>query len=146
MRIESAISGVVTFDLDQIGNRQILLRESDQLLRRFGQLEIITISNESKAAYRRRSSADEFIYTLMGQLSFHLIDIRQGSPTRGAELDVDLKEGLTQALLIPFGVAYSIAANGEAKLIRLSTERDEINTADDGLSYEQVREMQAGNG
>ena len=120
-----SISGLTVFQIEELNNRQILLGDYHHLLRRFGQLELVTINQKQHIEYRQRRMADEIIFIDRGQVSIHLVDVRAASPTFGVEITMLLDEDSLGGILVPFGLAYSLSSKDGAKLICLSTHNDD---------------------
>lgn len=129
------------FSLKGSGGRLELLRNSDHLLRRFGQLEMLHLqAGESRGPYLR-AVADEIIFIIEGALQVALLDRREGSPSRGRAVRLQLNAAEPQGLLIPFGVLRSFETDKSARLLRLSThleEEDESLAIDEELHSEDL--------
>ena len=67
-----SIPDVYCFDLVQEGNHLVLLRDSDHLLRRFGQIEIRELRAGEKSQFVLRISADEIWSVTQGEIDLHL--------------------------------------------------------------------------
>lgn len=115
--------------------RLLALRDTDHLLRRFGQAEVVHTLPGSKARLRSREVADEVWALIEGQVEFVWHDLRQDSPTydRWHRLTCD-KPTL---VLVPFGVAFGYRAlAGSASLLRLTTHSDGEHDGDQELNWE----------
>ncbi len=107
------------------GDRRIpILSYSDHLLRRFGLAEVVMLTPGAKSQQRVRQVADEVWALVSGQVEFRWEDLREGSPSRGAQCS--LRCDRPTLVLVPFGVAFSVHAHdGPAQLIRLATHEDQ---------------------
>jgi len=124
MSINKAISGLALFQIEQNNNHRILIGDYQHLLRRFGQLELLNLNQEKHSEFRKRQIADEIIFIDQGQVNIRTVDLRPESPSMGVKMSNDINENSLEALLIPFGVAYSMTTTSGAKIIRLSTHND----------------------
>ncbi len=100
--------------------RWSVLKDSDHLLRRFGDCEVLRMGPEQEEVTRLRPVADELWCLLEGAVDLYIQDQRDDSPTKG------IKEKLTISVptrvLIPFGVQFSWSNHEEQSLlIRLNT-------------------------
>lgn len=100
--------------------RWSVLKETDHLLRRFGECEVLLLGPKQEEFTRLRPVADELWCVLEGAVKLRLEDQRDDSPTKG------LKELLTISaptrVLIPFGVQFSWSNQEEQSLlVRLNT-------------------------
>lgn len=132
------------FPLDRAGGRLLLLREQDHLLRRFGQLELIDLAAGAQSEFEIRSEADRFFFPVNGRCRAHLLDLRQGSPSHGAHTTVPLDESEPNGVLVPFGVACSVYAELDCRIIILSTHSeahtdDRLATADELQKYASIQ-------
>jgi hypothetical protein len=100
--------------------RWLALCESDQLLRRFGEAEIIRLEPGASPGITLRMVADEAWALLDGAIEAFWQDRRPRSPSRGAHLRQRFERPVL--LLAPFGVAFGVRAlqNG-ALLARFAT-------------------------
>ena len=123
------ISDLALCDLDWREGILTILKESDHLLRRFGQVDVVTIESEGEVRVYRQQ-ADEFWTLLSGKVSLHLKDQRQDSPSQGAVVSLDLSQKAPQAVLIPFGVICTISSTLGATLLRICTHQDGTHPED----------------
>lgn len=121
MPIEYAIADMHVFPLRRQASRVSLLKENDQLLRRFGELELIDIASGEQTDFTSRAEADRFLFPVSGEIVFNLIDLRESSPSRGKRMEIRVKSDEPQGVLIPWGVACSLSASIASRLIILST-------------------------
>lgn len=98
----------------------VLLRETDHVLRRFGELALQALPAGSQGAYALRAEADRVLFVIDGAVDARLLDLRPQSPSHGVHVTVSLQAS-AQALLVPFGVACSLAAQDAARVLWLST-------------------------
>jgi len=99
----------------------VLLRETDHVLRRFGELALQALSAGQPGPYALRAEADRIVFPLDGECSLRLLDLRQQSPSYGVHAEFALQAAAPQAVLVPFGVACSLAADTAARVLWLST-------------------------
>jgi len=118
------IADMQLFSLEPTKDGMRLLRNSDHLLRRFGQLDHVAIKAGGSIEYPAHSEADEIWFVLSGKVDVILSDKRGGSPSEGTEFQLILAQDDPQGLLLPFGVASVFSSKQEASLIRLSTHSD----------------------
>ncbi len=128
------INGVKLFSLETKVNRIILNGELDDLLRRMGQVEVRVVSEIEENEFTLRAVADEVWVSIDGGVDIILVDRRSGSPTEETAIKINLDTEDGQGVLIPFGVAYSIIAKTDARLLRLSTHRDGSHEGDQMIS------------
>lgn len=115
------IADMFVFPLRPESGHLTLLRNSDHLLRRFGQLDLLDLSAGQQTEYIVRAEADRFLFPIAGEVSVTLVDLRQHSPSRGIQTTVSLNTKEPQGVLVPFGVACSLACAQAARLVQLST-------------------------
>lgn len=115
------IADMYVFPLARSAGGLTLLRETDHLLRRFGQLELIDLAADEQTEYTLRAEADRFLFPINGSATATLLDLRVTSPSNGARAELSLDADQPRGLLVPFGVACSLAAKTTARLIILST-------------------------
>lgn len=130
MVAQFSISDVSLLALQPDATRLVVLRDDDHLLRRFGQVEARQLPAGAQTPYTLRSEADEVWACLQGAVVFQLIDLRQGSPSERQEVEIELQADQPHALLIPFGVAYALATEAPAHLLRLATHADGTHADD----------------
>jgi len=119
-----SITDMHLFSVDRSEDRWLLLRDSDHLLRRFGQLELIPLMADESKEFPLNAEADEIWFILEGKVSVNLVDERERSPSQGEEVQLTLSANNPQGLLLPFGVARSFSSKESASLLRLSTHSD----------------------
>lgn len=118
------ISDMHLFSLQRTEGGTVLLRESDHMLRRFGQLEILDLLAGEKTEFTLRAEADRFVFVISGRCEIKLIDLREHSPSMGVRTRLALDAENPKGLLVPFGVACSMGAVTAARLVHLSTHSD----------------------
>jgi len=111
--------------------RITLVKESDPLLRRFGQCDFIELE-EGKATKIFRNQADEVWFVLEEEARFELMDLREDSPSFETQQTVELTADTPQTILIPFGVSCKISTgiSRKARLLRLTTHQDDTDPGD----------------
>lgn len=109
------------FPLQRSPRGFVLLREADHLLRRFGQLELLELAAGERVDLGLRAEADRFVYVIDGRCNVDLVDLRAASPTHGAHTVVALDAADPHGVLVPFGVACTLHAEGKTRLVLLST-------------------------
>jgi hypothetical protein len=115
------IADMHVFPLRVEAGRLVLLREADHLLRRFGQLELLDLAAGTQTEFQLRAEADRFLFVIAGRVAVRLLDLRDVSPSHGAQVIVPLDEKKPQGVLVPFGVACGANAELDSRLIVLST-------------------------
>jgi hypothetical protein len=131
-----AISDMHVFPLEHKDGRLTLLRNDQHLLRRFGQLDLLDLAPKQSSQLPLRAEADQFVFPITGKLDLTLVDTRASSPTKGAQVKVVLDAEDPQGVLIPFGVAATLSASNQARLVLLSTHsethaHDRLPSSDD---------------
>jgi len=130
------IADMHIFPLALAAGRLTLLRNSDHLLRRFGQLDLLEIAAGQRLDLPVRGEADCFLFPVSGAVNAALLDLRPSSPSQGAKVAVALSADEPKGLLVPFGVACSLQAESQAVLIQLST-HSEAHSADRAISADE---------
>ncbi|MCW5874206.1 MAG: dTDP-4-dehydrorhamnose 3,5-epimerase family protein [Anaerolineales bacterium] len=115
------ISDMHSFALHAAPEGVVLLREVDHVLRRFGELALHTLAPGDAGGYHLRAEADRVIFPLDGECSLRLLDLRPQSPSYGVHAVFALQAAAPQGVLVPFGVACSLAADSAARVLWLST-------------------------
>jgi dTDP-4-dehydrorhamnose 3,5-epimerase-like enzyme len=118
--------------------RLVVLRDNDHLLRRFGQVEVCSLPAGSIMEFTVRAEADEVWAPVEGKAEFTLVDTRAGSPSENQSVTVVADARTPQALLVPFGVAYSIVSESGARLLRIATHADNVHADDQTLSQDAI--------
>jgi hypothetical protein len=139
---QPAISDMHIFPLTVSGMRWTLLRESDHLLRSFGQLDLFDMKAAQETDFELRAEADRFLFAINGRAEARLLDLRSGSPSLGSRVTVALDTEELQGLLLPFGVACALYAPIDARLIILST-HSEPHVEDRKASTEELQKYAA---
>ena len=125
MPSEFPIHDMLVFPLHPSSGPLTLLRNRDHLLRRFGQLDLIDLDAGEQTEATLRGEADRFYFCIQGRVTVTLLDLREHSPSLGAQARLTLDAKQPQGLLAPFGVACSLAAETDARLVLLSTHSEE---------------------
>ena len=133
-----SIADMHLFPIERSEERLLLLRDSDHLLRRFGQMDLVPIEAAASTRISQRAEADEIWIILEGEASAKLVDRREGSPSEGAEVQLALSALEPQGLLIPFGVAHSFSSEEGASLLRISTHPDGENPEDSHFEADEI--------
>ncbi|QYK51872.1 MAG: dTDP-4-dehydrorhamnose 3,5-epimerase family protein [Anaerolineales bacterium] len=120
----------------------VLLRETDHVLRRFGELALQTLPAGSQGAYSLRAEADRVLFVIDGAVDARLLDLRPQSPSHGVHTSIRLQAN-AQALLVPFGVACSLAAPDAARVLWLST-HSQPHAADRDATPDELAQFAAG--
>lgn len=112
------------------GTAQAALTDAEPLLHRIGLVQVVRLDPQQPPALRVRAQADEIWALLEGRAELRWIDLRQGSPTRGARLERAFDEPVR--VLAPFGVAFGVRPlGGPALLLRVATHGDDDPSAAD---------------
>ena len=135
------ISDVQLLDLEWDNGRLVLLRDDDHMLRRFGQVEVRLFEDTCVTPFVLRAVADEIWVPVNGKAVLRLIDRRSDSPDKDRYFQIALNAAEPQALLIPFGVAYSVENEEAATLIRLSTHADGKHPDDEIIPFEDLSDL-----
>ena len=126
----TAIDGVLVQPLswfdDQRGSLSVLLRADQEHLLggRFGQAYVTTVLPGVVKAWHRHAGQVDRMVGLTGRTLLVLQDGRQGSPTRGALVEVVLGLRSPSLVLIPPGVWHGLKGIGldESLVLNLPTE------------------------
>ncbi len=106
-------------------------RNTNHLLRRFGEAQVIRLLPAATAERRLREMADEVWALLEGKVEFEWHDQREGSPTSGSLFRLTCEE--PTLVLVPFGVAFGVRAiDASALLARLMTHEEGEHEGDQG--------------
>ncbi|OGO50310.1 MAG: hypothetical protein A2Z30_06575 [Chloroflexi bacterium RBG_16_64_43] len=116
---------------DETG-RRVLLRESDNLLGRFGEAVWREIGPGRVFPFTLRAAADRIWLLIEGELWAVMHDSREGVPSRGYTQAIRLDGRPHAVLLIPFGVACAPRAigGGPARLLELASHEDDQGALD----------------
>ncbi len=93
-----------------------ILRDDDGLLSRFGQTSYTLSYPGVIKAFHWHRHQDDLWFVAHGDALVVLYDRREGSPTRGALLELVMGEQNPSLLLIPAGVAHGYKVLGERPL------------------------------
>ena len=127
---EYSINDLMVKDLAWEKDRLTAVTESDPLMRRFGQADVIRLVAEEVVEVRRQT-ADEIWTIISGEGEINLTDLRKDSPSF-EKVDTLTWVGLQpKAVLVPFGVQCRVWAETDCLLLRLTTHQD--NTLPDDL-------------
>lgn len=129
METNFAIADLVVMDLTPRGTVLPAMKESDQLLRRFGQVDVIMLDAAHPQTILRKK-ADEVWVVLEGTAAFSLKDRREDSPTFDGEVSLTLEGYPPQAMLLPFGTECRVSTSGTARLLRMTTHEDSTDSGD----------------
>ena len=132
------IPDVYCLDLVQEGNQLVLLRDSDHMLRRFGQVEIRELKEGEISQFVFREAADEIWSVTQGEVDLLLVDKRLDSPSENQAMKLTLSEHKPQTILIPFGVAFGFVAKKSTKMIRIATHADGTHPEDKIFPPEEI--------
>lgn len=137
MPSEYVIADMLVFPLQREQCQLTLLRNSDHLLRRFGQLDVINIKTGEQTDYTVRAEADRFLFLIDGAAELSLFDMRVQSPSNGKRVALSLTAEKPKGVLVPFGVAYMLYASADTRLILLST-HSESHIHDTSLNQDEL--------
>ena len=110
--------------VDDRGYFMEILRDDDELLKRFGQASLsLTYPGVIKAFHYHKTQEDLWFFP-KGNAQVVLYDMREDSPTRGQTDVYYMGENNPIFLLIPIGVAhgYRVLGNEPATIIYFTTE------------------------
>jgi hypothetical protein len=123
------ISDMVVLDLDWQGQKLTIIKETDQLLRRFGQMDMIKLNPKGRVEVFR-SVADEIWAPMLGRAAFQLEDQREESPSKGEIVQLEITADDPKAILVPFGVNCTIVSAEGATLLRIGTHGESTHPGD----------------
>jgi dTDP-4-dehydrorhamnose 3,5-epimerase-like enzyme len=121
-----SITGVVILEIGWKDGRLVVLQENDNILRRFGQVDVVKVAEGGSLETHRMSGADEVWSLLNGDAVLVLTDRRQESPTQGLSDEIGLSGNTPQVILIPFGVHAQISGKKQSTILRITTHADEL--------------------
>ncbi len=138
---DSAIYGCFTKKISSadssLGTTHMLLRESDHLLLRFGELMLIQKDPSAERMMNLREAADEIWFLIDGGVEFIWHDLRQDSPTFDQVHKLICDE--PTLVLAPFGVAFGChALENPASLIRIATYEEGSQPGDRSFAWEEM--------
>jgi len=122
--IETDIDGLHKYPLREQGRGLGILYEDDHRLRRFGCLEVVDIEAGESLGPVERGEADEVWALIDGEVEFHCIDKRVGSPSEAHEVLLPVGKDDGEGVFIPFGVRLEIRAITQARLVRVASHKD----------------------
>jgi dTDP-4-dehydrorhamnose 3,5-epimerase-like enzyme len=127
------INDVIIHQVDRTelksGHYLTILRETDPLLRRFGQCDLLILEKGEKLVFSREQ-ADEFWAVVDGQVSFTMEDTRSESPSFQQEQYEELTGETPRLIMVPFGVRCKVHAELPSTLVRLATHQDGTHPGD----------------
>ncbi|MCW5888216.1 MAG: dTDP-4-dehydrorhamnose 3,5-epimerase family protein [Anaerolineales bacterium] len=121
MNAAQPIADMHRWPLSAAAGETRLLREVDHVLRRFGQLSTETLAAGGATPYTLRAEADRVVFALDGRCQLRLLDLRPQSPSHAVFAQLALDAATPEGVLVPFGVACSLAASDAARVLWLST-------------------------
>lgn len=127
---QEKISGVSQFELSWQAGRLVLLNEANHLLRRFGQLDLLSLEPATPLTTYRKQGADEIWALVRGEAELILTDLRDESPTFQRMMQLQLTGKWIEGILIPFGVQASLAPAMHGLLVRVTTHGDQLAAED----------------
>ena len=129
MENEREILDMIILELAWHNGILTVIREDDHVLRRFGQVDVVKVSNGS-ALEIWRQKADEIWAVISGEVRFSLEDRREDSPSGGVNVELELSKDVPQAILVPFGVTCKVSSTGDAILLRIGTHQNHAHAED----------------
>jgi hypothetical protein len=132
---EYEISDMYVADLKWQEGVLTVIKESDHLLRRFGQVDIVNLAPESKLEICR-DEADEIWALVSGKVLLLMEDQRKDSPSFGRLVELEISQDAPKAVLVPFGVTCKVSSTRGAILLRTGTHQDGTHPSDRSLSIE----------
>ena len=101
-----------------------ILRDDDELLKRFGQASLSKSYPGVIKAFHYHKRQDDIWFFPVGNAQVVLHDMREDSPTKGATNVFYLGEDNPQIVVIPVGVAhgYRVLGNTPAVIVYFTTE------------------------
>ena len=101
-----------------------ILRDDDELLKRFGQASLSKSYPGVIKAFHYHKRQDDIWFFPVGNAQVVLHDMREDSPTKGATNVFYLGEDNPQIVVIPVGVAhgYRVLGNTPAVIVNFTTE------------------------
>jgi mannose-6-phosphate isomerase-like protein (cupin superfamily) len=128
-------------DLDHTayGERFAALRFHEHVLRRFGSLEVIKLTPQSKTEPLLRHEADELWVLVEGSVQCRWQDARPASPTAGEKFAINITQ--PAQIFVPFGVAFALqAGHTGALMLRAATHEPGTDPLDALLTWEEIVE------
>ena len=115
--IHDAVVKKLATHSDDRGYFREILREDDNLLRRFGQTSITKTYPGVIKAFHWHNHQDDIWYVASGMARVVLHDRREGSPTKGVTQVVYAGEDNPVIILIPSGIAHGYQVLGNQPVI-----------------------------
>lgn len=116
-----SISEALVIDLSWKEGRLKAVSENDHILRRFGQIDLVQLTDGEAIAVHRKRGADEVWVLVQGLAELVLVDRREESPSFQTSKQINLQGVDPQAVLIPFGVAAELRPRSNGLLLRVSS-------------------------
>ncbi|MGA9192629.1 MAG: hypothetical protein WBZ24_12920 [Anaerolineales bacterium] len=113
----------IALDTIQAASVWHVLAFEDNVLGRFGSLQVIRLPSGSETPFRVHDRSDEVWALIEGRAKCAWQDLRPNSPTRNQVHRAEFTQ--PTAMLAPFGVAFGAQAiDGPALLLRVMTESE----------------------
>lgn len=126
---KNEILDFLTIDLTSQEGKLTIVREDDHLLRRFGQVDVLSLSSDQEIELKR-IKADEIWALFSGTAQLKIQDEREESPNFGSIVNLELNQNDPKAILIPFGTRCRFRAKSQAIFLRVTTHQDGFDAGD----------------
>lgn len=118
------IKDIAVLDLEWKDGKIIILKESDHILRRFGQISIKKFKSEDSYLEMINQSEDEVWTLISGEGVLQIRDLRDRSPSYNKTDRIELSENEIKTVLIPFGLNFGFEAKKDSEIVCIRTEQE----------------------
>ena len=118
------IGDIAVLELDWEDYQLTILKEGDNLLRRFGQISIQKISAGGSLPESTNETVDEIWTLISGKGLLVISDLREGSPSKNETVSIEMGTENPFSILIPFGLKHSFSAEIDSEIIRVLTHQE----------------------
>jgi mannose-6-phosphate isomerase-like protein (cupin superfamily) len=115
------IGDIAALELDWEDNQLTVLKEGDNLLRRFGQISLQKINAGESMPESTNETLDEIWTLISGRGTLVISDLRDGSPSKNETESIVMETEKPLSILIPFGLKHSFSAEIDSEIIRVLT-------------------------
>ena len=118
------IGDIAALELDWDDNQLTVLKEGDNLLRRFGQISLQKINAGDSLPESTNETLDEIWTLISGKGTLVISDLRFGSPSKNETESIEMGTENHLSILIPFGLKHSFIAKIDSEIIRVLTHQE----------------------
>jgi len=118
------IGDITALELDWEDNQLTVLKEGDNLLRRFGQISLQKINAGGSLPESTNETLDEIWTLISGRGVLVISDLRESSPSKNESVSIEMGIENPLSILIPFGLKHRFTAEIDSELIRVLTHQE----------------------